>query len=91
MNSIANRKRQTSSEASTGPQLLNEKLTSVYLGVSLASLRNGRSKGQRGKQTPMPRYVRVGGRVYYRRVDLDRWSSELQAFRNLAEEARDSI
>jgi phage pi2 protein 07 len=34
----------------------------------------------------MPRYVRVGGRVYYRLADLDRWSFELQAFSNLAEE-----
>jgi predicted DNA-binding transcriptional regulator AlpA len=92
MNSIISRKRQTTSEMiNTGAQLLTEKQASAYLGVSLSSLRKGRSEGRHGKRTPMPRYVRVGGRVYYRRSDLECWSSELQTFSSLAEEGRDAI
>lgn len=39
----------------------------MYLGLSVSTLDTMRSKG-RG-----PRYLRIGGRVYYRRGDLDQY------------------
>jgi hypothetical protein len=88
MNSLKNREIPAKIERSRGehPQLLTEKLASAYLGLSCASLRKGRSEGQRGIRTVMPPYVRVGGRVFYRRTDLDRWLNGLREFSNLAEE-----
>ena len=61
------------------PQLLNEKQAAAWLGVSLAYLRRGRSKGTTGRRTPTPRFVRVEGRVYYRLPDLETWVAGLTA------------
>jgi hypothetical protein len=65
---------------------LTEKEASKYSGISCAALRKGRCEGLLGGRTPMPPYVRVGGRVYYRRSDLDHWLAGLPAYSNLAEE-----
>ena len=87
MNTIRDRKPQPRPVAvESQGKLLSEKLTASYLGISPASLRKARAEGQRGGRTLMPPYVRLGGRVFYRRTDLDRWLSELPAYANLAEE-----
>jgi hypothetical protein len=52
------------------PLLLTEKRAAAYFGVSLPFLRRGRSEGKTGHRTQTPPFVRCGGRVYYRRVDL---------------------
>ena len=62
----------------TVSQLLDEKAAAKWLGVSVASLRRGRSEGKTGGRTQMPPFVRVGGRVYYRRIDLEAWVSSLR-------------
>jgi hypothetical protein len=59
------------------PQLLNEKQAAAWLGVSVVFLRRGRSKGTTGGRTPTPKFVRVGGRVLYRRADLEFWVASL--------------
>jgi hypothetical protein len=59
------------------PLLLSEKQAAVFLGVSLPFLRRGRSRGTTGHRTPTPPFVRVGGRVYYRRADLEAWVAGL--------------
>jgi hypothetical protein len=61
------------------PRLLNEKQAAAWLGVSVVFLRRGRSQGTTGRRTPTPLFVRVGGRVYYRRSDLEAWVDGLTA------------
>jgi hypothetical protein len=61
------------------PLLLDEKVAAQFLGVSLPYLRRARSCGTTGNRTPAPPFVRVGGRVYYRRADLEKWVAELSA------------
>jgi hypothetical protein len=61
------------------PLLLTEKEAAKFLGVSLPYLRRGRSCGATGCRTPTPPFVRVGGRVYYRRLDLENWVNNLTA------------
>jgi len=63
------------------PLLLDEKLAAPYLGVSLSYLRKARSEGAPGKRTPAPEFVKVDGRIYYRRADLDMWVSGLASQR----------
>ncbi|MDR1515354.1 MAG: helix-turn-helix domain-containing protein [Synergistaceae bacterium] len=88
MNSIKNSKLPAKGEQARGEysQLLTEKSACEYLGVSSSFLRKGRSEGQHGKRANTPLYIRLGGRIFYRRTDLDRWLAELLAFSNLAEE-----
>jgi hypothetical protein len=61
------------------PQLLDEKQAAAWLGVSVVYLRRARSCGTTGRRTPAPPFVRVGGRVYYRRADLEKWVGNLRA------------
>jgi hypothetical protein len=61
------------------PQLLSEKQAAAWLGVSVVYLRRGRSQGTTGRRTPAPNFVRVGGRIYYRRADLEAWVAGLEA------------
>jgi hypothetical protein len=65
------------SEQFEQPLLFNEKRAAAYLGVSLPFLRRGRSCGTTGKRTSTPPFVRVGGRVFYRRIDLEFWVASL--------------
>jgi hypothetical protein len=67
------------SEQSEQPLLLTEKKAAVLLGVSLPFLRRGRSCGTTGKRTSTPPFVRVGGRVFYRRSDLEVWVDSLSS------------
>jgi hypothetical protein len=55
------------------PLLLDEKKAAEFMGVSLSYLRRGRSQGTTGHRTPTPPFVELGGRVYYRRADLEAW------------------
>ena len=71
----------TQSNATEMPLLLDEKQAVQYLGVSLSYLRKGRTEGAPGGRTQSPSFVRVGGRVYYRRPDLDNWVSSLASQR----------
>ena len=59
------------------PLLLSEKQTSALTGLSLSFLRKSRSEGTRKGRTEAPPYVKVNGRVYYRRTDVERWIDEL--------------
>jgi hypothetical protein len=61
--------------------LLDEKQTARFLGVSLSYLRKSRSEGTPGARTPAPIFVRVEGRVYYRRADLEDWVNDLESQR----------
>ena len=61
------------------PQLLNEKEAARWLGVSLPFLRRGRSQGTTGHRTSTPPFVKLGGRVLYRRSDLEAWVASLVA------------
>ena len=63
------------------PLLLDEKQAADFLGVSLSFLRKSRSEGAPGNRTQAPLFVRVGGRIYYRRPDLDSWVAGLEARR----------
>jgi predicted DNA-binding transcriptional regulator AlpA len=65
------------SEQTEHTLLLDEKKAAAFLGVSLPFLRRGRSEGKTGHRTQTPPFVRVGGRVYYRRSDLSEWVSAL--------------
>jgi hypothetical protein len=63
------------------PKLLNESQAAAAVNVSLSYLRKSRCEGLRelkGK-TPPPPFVKVGGRVYYRTSDLERWVDGLAA------------
>jgi hypothetical protein len=61
----------------TLPLMLDEKHASLALGVSVSFLRKSRCEGTRKKQTPAPPFVSVGGRRYYRTVDLKSWVESL--------------
>jgi len=63
------------------PLLLDKKEAAAYLGVSGSYLDKARSEGAPGNRTPAPPFVRVDGRVYYRRSDLDAWVAELESRR----------
>jgi len=65
------------------PLLLNERDAATLTGVSLSYLRKSRSEGNPGGRTPGPLFVRVNGRVYYRRADLELWNNELEAQRTV--------
>lgn len=55
------------------PELLNEKQAADYIGMSVAFLRCGRSRGVTGNRTPTPAHLKTGRRVQYARSDLDAW------------------
>jgi hypothetical protein len=59
------------------PQLLNEHQTAAWLGVSVVFLRRGRSKGTTRGRTTTPRFIKLGGRVFYRLTDLRAWVDSL--------------
>jgi predicted DNA-binding transcriptional regulator AlpA len=58
-------------------QLLDEHQAAAWLGVSVVFLRRGRSKGTTGRRTPTPRFIKLGGRVFYRQSDLRAWVDSL--------------
>jgi len=74
---------QSKSENEERSLLLNEKEAARFLGVSVHFLRLGRCKGAPGNRTQTPLFVKLGGRVYYKRPDLIRWFSELETKRTV--------
>jgi hypothetical protein len=66
--------------------LLDEKKAAALLGVSPSSLRKARCEGQHDLRTAMPKFTRVGGRVLYKRSDLEMWVETLASFNNIGEE-----
>jgi predicted DNA-binding transcriptional regulator AlpA len=88
MNSIRNRSRIPEAHeipATALPQLLTVAEAARYLGISKSCLDKARCEGLYGQRTPMPKFVRVGGRVLYRRSDLEMWVTGLPSYNNLAE------
>ena len=65
-------------ETTTLSLLLTVKQAAKYLGVSVSFLDKARSEGAPGDRTQAPPFVRVGGRVYYRRADLETWAAGLE-------------
>lgn len=60
------------------PKTLTEAQASVYLGVSRATLRQGRCDGRRDNRMPPPPYVRLGRKILYIRQDLDDWLAKFR-------------
>lgn len=54
----------------------SEEEAAHYLGISRASLRQGRMEGRRENRLPPPPYVRLGRKILYLKDDLDRWLEE---------------
>lgn len=54
----------------------SEEEAAYYLGLSRASLRQGRMEGRRGNRLPPPPFVKLGRKILYLKDDLDRWLEE---------------
>ncbi len=52
---------------------LTEIQAALYLGISRASLRQGRCEGRRDNRMPPPPYIKIGRKILYLRIDLDCW------------------
>lgn len=55
------------------PHLFDERIAADYIGMSMAFLRCGRSRGTVGNRTPSPPFLKLGRSVRYDRRDLDEW------------------
>jgi len=55
------------------PKTLTEEQASQYLGISRATLRQGRCDGRREHRMPPPPYLKLGRKILYLRDDLDQW------------------
>ena len=62
----------------TLPLMLTDVEAAEYLGVSVSYLRKSRSDGAIKGRTPPPPFVKIGGKVRYRRIDLDEWVDALE-------------
>lgn len=67
----------------TLPLMLDEMRASCVLGVSPSFLRKSRCEGLLKHKTPAPKFVAVGGRRYYRVVDLRAWVDALVPRQNI--------
>lgn len=54
-------------------QLLTERDTAMYLGVSRSFLAQARMNGTVRKRTPGPPYIRLGRTIRYKQCDLEEW------------------
>jgi hypothetical protein len=61
------------------PALLTDVQLSVLIGISASALRKARSEGTIGARTPLPPFVRIGGRVRYKTTDVLSWVAALEA------------
>jgi hypothetical protein len=59
------------------PLLLTDKQTAAIINVSPSVLRKARCEGITGSRTPLPKFVKVGGRIRYRLSDVQRWVDAL--------------
>ena len=55
------------------PEIFDETPAAEYLGMSVAFMRAGRSKGVVGNGAPPPPHLKLGRAVKYLRSDLDAW------------------
>ena len=72
----ATAKNQTTTKPQVDRRGYSEEETAYYLGISRASLRQGRMEGRRENRLPPPPYVRLGRKILYLKDDLDRWLQE---------------
>ena len=59
------------------PLLLKDTDVSRIFGISASTLRKGRVNGLIRGADDLPPHVRVSGRIYYRRSDLEKWLAGL--------------
>ena len=78
MNSIKNRELPVI-EWDKLPALLTEMQLSQIINISPSALRKARCEGVTGSRTPMPPFVKVGGRIRYRLADVFKWIEQLDA------------
>ena len=78
MNSVRNRELPVV-EWDKLPILLKEDQAALIINVSVHALRKARCEGVSGSRTPMPPFVRVGGRIRYRLSDVLAWVDALEA------------
>ncbi|WP_206054868.1 helix-turn-helix transcriptional regulator [Nitrosococcus wardiae] len=57
---------------------LSDREAAVYIGMSVAFLRQDRLNGHREGRTPGPRWIKIGRSVRYLREDLDAWLEQLK-------------
>jgi predicted DNA-binding transcriptional regulator AlpA len=61
------------------PALLTDSQLAQVINISASALRKARCDGAVASRTPMPPFVRVGGRVRYRLSDVLKWVEQLEA------------
>jgi hypothetical protein len=59
------------------PALLTDEQLSMVINVSASALRKARCEGVTGSRTPLPPFVKVGGRIRYRLSDVLLWVESL--------------
>ena len=64
---------------------LNDKETSVYIGMSKSWLRQSRVQGARFGRVSPPAFIKIGRSVRYLIEDLDVWLEQFQKLEHLAE------
>ena len=78
MNSIKNRELPVV-EWDKLPLLLTEKQTEVIINISASALQKARCEGVTGSRTPMPPFIKIGGRIRYRLADIRMWVEQFEA------------
>jgi hypothetical protein len=61
------------------PALLTDSQLAQVINVSASALRKARCEGAVGSRTNMPPFVRIGGRIRYKLVDVLRWVDQLES------------
>ena len=78
---ISDRPVTSTGDVSSMPLLFTEQAAAAFLGVSASYLKKSRMEGRIKDRTGAPPFVRVRGRVFYRRADLEAWVAGLEARR----------
>jgi predicted DNA-binding transcriptional regulator AlpA len=63
----------------TLPALLTDVQLAKLINISPSALRKARCEGVVGSRTPLPPFVKIGGRIRYRLSDVLRWVEQLEA------------
>ncbi len=56
--------------------VITEQEAAIYIGMSHSYLIQARTQGLLNNRTPAPPFIRIGNRIRYRKVDLDKWLEE---------------
>jgi hypothetical protein len=59
------------------PALLTDEQLATVINISASALRKARCEGVTGSRTPLPPFVKVGGRIRYRLSDVLLWVESL--------------